>query len=75
MTHNVTVDRVSKELATNNSHAAGDGQRHGPLVEQLEGEVVNGNLGDGQNVNIKQYHCQDIKLPLQCPEQPLWHSW
>ena len=53
MTHNVTVDRVSEELATDYSHAAGDGQRHGPLVEQLEGEVVNGDLTNGNNtVNV-----------------------
>ena len=38
--------RVPKELAADHSHAAGDGQGHGPLVEQLEGEVVNWDLGD-----------------------------
>ena len=58
MTHDVTVDRVSEELATDYGHAAGDGERHGPLVEQLEGEVVNGDLTDGDNTKFIKYHLQ-----------------
>ena len=48
-THGFTCNRVSKELAAANSNAASDEEADGPLVEQLEGEVVNGDLPDAQH--------------------------
>ena len=76
-THNVTVYRVPKELATDDSHTAGDGQGHGPLIEQLEGEVVNGDLGNEDKIEdcVRCVNNIKVKLPLRCRGQPLWRSW
>ena len=47
--HRFTCNGVSKELAAANSDAASDEEADGPLVEQLEGEVVDGDLPDAQH--------------------------
>ena len=49
MTDNITVYRVSEELAADDGDTAGDEQRDGPLVEQFEGEVIDGDLRDSED--------------------------
>ena len=72
ITHNVAVDRVSEELTADHRDAAGDGQGHGPLVEQLEGEIVNGDLE--AIVEAVKCICQNVKLPLRCQGLLPWRS-
>ena len=47
--HRFTGNRVAKKLAAANGDAASDEEADGPLVEQLEGEVVDGHLPDAQH--------------------------
>ena len=46
MSDNVTVYWVSEELAADDGDAAGDEERDRPLVEEFEGEVIDGDLSD-----------------------------
>ena len=48
MTHNVAVDGIPEELPADDGDAAGDVEGHRPLVEQLEREVVDGDLMTGR---------------------------
>ena len=52
MTHNVAVDGITEELSADDGDAAGDVEGHRPLVEQLEREVVNGDLIIGRLVGV-----------------------
>ena len=52
MSDNITVYWVSEELAADDGDAAGDVEGHRPLVEQLEREVVNGDLVTGGLVGV-----------------------
>ena len=47
--HRFTGDWIPKKLAAANSNAAGNEKADRPLVEQLEGEVVDGDLPDAQH--------------------------
>ena len=44
VTHRLAGYRLSEELAGDHHHAAGDEERDGPLVEQLECEVIHRDL-------------------------------
>ena len=52
MTHNVAVDGITEELSADDGDAAGDVEGHRPLVEQLEREVVDGDLVTGGVVGV-----------------------
>ena len=51
-THNVAVDGITEELSADDGDAAGDVEGHRPLVEQLEREVVDGDLVTGGLVGV-----------------------
>ena len=47
--HRFTCNRVAKKLTAANGDAASDEEADGPLVEQLECEVVDGDLADAEH--------------------------
>ena len=49
MSDNITVYWVSEELAADDGDAAGDEERDRPLVEEFEGEVIDGDLSDSED--------------------------
>ena len=50
--YSFTRDRIPKELTGDHDNTPGYKQGHTPLVEQLEGEVVNGDLGNGEKLAV-----------------------
>ena len=53
MSDNITVYWVSEELAADDGDTAGDEERDWPLVEEFEGEVIDGDLSErGQMIMI-----------------------
>ena len=47
--HRFTCNRVSEKLAAADGDTASDEQADRPLVEELEGEVVDGDLADAKH--------------------------
>ena len=49
MTDNITVYWVAEELAAEDGDTAGYEERDWPLVEEFEGEVIDGDLSDSED--------------------------
>ena len=73
MSDNITVYWVSEELAADDGDAAGDEERDRPLVEEFEGEVIDGDLSERrQMIMIPPYPLRHS--PLRYQGQPRWRS-
>ena len=65
MSDNITVYWVSEELAADDGDTAGDEERDRPLVEEFEGEVIDGDLGErGQMIRIPPSLTQRLTPPI-----------
>ena len=74
MSDNITVYWVSEELAADDGDAAGDEERDRPLVEEFEGEVIDGDLREREDRSSGFLLHRERDSPLRYQEQPRWHS-